>query len=155
MADMHDHLDAAHDDHDHHGDFHIVPIRYLVMTGAALLFLTVITVLAAYVDFTEYDLNEMNIIVAMAIACVKASLVCLFFMHLRWDRGFNSFVLVSSIAFVGLFIVFAFTDTVEYSEEVEQYQMEVDLGKEPQGIQAMIDEMNTPPAPATGEDAAH
>lgn len=151
MADIHDHLKHEHEDH--HGDFHVVPVKYLVMTGVALLFLTVITVLASYIDFAAVDLTELNIIVAMAIAVVKASLVCLFFMHLRWDRSFNAFVLVASIAFVGLFITFAFKDTQEYSEEVRQYQRQIDLGKEPPNIQAMIDEMNTPPQVRTATPA--
>ncbi len=105
----------SHDDH--HGVGHVVPIRYLVLNGIALLILTVITVAAAQIDFTQWDIYELNVIGAIAIATVKAVLVCLFFMHLFWDRRFNSFVLVSSIAFVGLFMALAMLDTSEYADD--------------------------------------
>jgi len=132
--------DTAHHDHDdHHGDYHVVPIRYLVATGVALLFLTFITVAASWIDFADWDLEELNIILAMIIAIVKASLVCLFFMHLRWDRPFNSFMFVSSIAFVGLFIMFSYIDTSESMEEVNQYRREALLDQEDPNIQAEID----------------
>ena len=104
----------AHDTHDEtHGVGHIVSHKILIATGFALLVLTVITVLAA-----EFDFGRANVFVALAIAAVKASLVVLFFMHLRWDRPFNSFIFVASIFFVGLFIAFALTDTVEYETEI-------------------------------------
>ncbi|MHC4992231.1 MAG: cytochrome C oxidase subunit IV family protein, partial [Planctomycetota bacterium] len=92
---------------------HIVPIRILAATGIALLFLTVVTVWIA-----KFDFGAANVFVALMIAAIKASLVVLFFMHLRWDRPFNSFIFVASIAFVALFISFALTDTIEYEEDV-------------------------------------
>ena len=75
MSDGHDtqHADG-HDGDGHHGVGHIVPLKILFGTGAGLLFLTFITVWSA-----QYDLGEANIWVAMAIATLKASLVCLFF----------------------------------------------------------------------------
>ena len=45
-----------------------------------LLFLTVVTVAAAQVDFGSW-----NIVVALLIASVKAILVLLFFMHLKFE----------------------------------------------------------------------
>lgn len=103
---------------DHHGIGHVVSPKILIATATALLFLTVITVSAAKIDFVQLDLKELNIFVALAIAVVKASLVCLFFMHLRWDRPFNALVLVISLALVGLFIAFAMTDSTEYQHEL-------------------------------------
>jgi cytochrome c oxidase subunit 4 len=90
-----------------------VPVRILVATGVALLILTVITVVVA-----RFDFGAANVAVALAIAGIKASLVVLFFMHLKYDRPFHSFVFVGSIAFVLLFIGFALTDSVEYRDEV-------------------------------------
>ena len=103
---------------EHHEEFHLVPPKVLISTGAALLVLTVVTVGAAQIDFAEWDLKELNIWIALAIAVFKASLVGLFFMHLRYDRPFNSFVFVASLCFVLLFIGFALTDTVAYDSEV-------------------------------------
>jgi cytochrome c oxidase subunit 4 len=122
------HADASHEapsahgyGHEgEHGVGHIVSPKILIATAAALLCLTVVTVLAGKLDFSQLDLNELNIFVALAIAVVKATLVCLFFMHLRWDRPFNAFVLVASLAAVALFIGFAMTDTAEYSNEIIQ-----------------------------------
>ena len=97
----------------HHEVGHVVPVRILLATGIALLILTGITVLAA-----KIDLGELNIWIALAIAVLKGSIVVLFFMHLRYDRPFNGIVLVTSLAFVALFISFALTDTKEYAPDV-------------------------------------
>ena len=98
----------------HGGVGHIVPIKILAQTGAALLVLTVVTVWAAGIDF-----GEANVWIALAIAVLKGSLVVLFFMHLRWDRPFNGIVFITSMAFVTLFIAFALTDTGEYAPDVD------------------------------------
>lgn len=103
---------------EHHGVGHVVPLRILILNGAALLVLTWLTVFVANFDFAAHNIYEMNIIIALAIAVVKAALVCLFFMHLWWDRPFNSFVLVGSIAFVALFMALAMLDTFEYSGDL-------------------------------------
>ncbi len=99
---------------EHHGVGHVVPVRILVVTGVGLLVLTVITVAAA-----QFDFGKANVWVALGIAVLKASLVCLFFMHLRWDRPFNGLVLIISFAFVALFIAFALTDTHEYAHTLD------------------------------------
>jgi len=107
-------------DHAHHGVGHIVSPKILIATAVALLFLTGLTVMSVRIDFAEFDLKEMNIFVALGIAMVKATLVCLFFMHLRWDRPFNGFILVGSLGFVALFIAFAMTDSAEYQPEIQK-----------------------------------
>jgi cytochrome c oxidase subunit 4 len=108
---------AAHDDHAHddHGVGHVVPNRILVTTGLGLLVLTWVTVFAATID-----LGEFNIYVALAIAVLKGSLVALFFMHLRWDRPFNSIVLILSLVFVAVFLGLTMTDTAEYQRDLEK-----------------------------------
>lgn len=85
----------------------IVPLKYYLGTGIALLILTVVTVLVAKVD-----LGLLNVPVALAIAILKASLVVAFFMGLRWDKGFNVLVLVSTIIFIMIFIFFTLSDTM-------------------------------------------
>ena len=54
--------------------------RVYVTVCAALIVLTGITVLVSYVS-----LGMMNVVVALIIASVKASLVALFFMHLKHE----------------------------------------------------------------------
>jgi len=63
--------------------------------------LTGIDVLAMYIDGIFLG-NERCVVVAMAIAVVKSSLVVLFFMHL-WDHGgANRLVLATTVVFVAL-----------------------------------------------------
>lgn len=63
-----------------HTEHHIVsPAVYAAIFGALLLG-TAITVWAAY-----QDLGAFNPVVALAIACIKAVLVILFFMHIRYS----------------------------------------------------------------------
>ncbi|RLS47048.1 MAG: hypothetical protein DWH86_01535 [Planctomycetota bacterium] len=92
---------------------HVVPVKYLVGAGVALLFLTVITVAVRYID-----LGEANLMLALAIAVVKATIVALIFMHLRWDRPFNLLVLIGSIVFVGIMLAFSAMDVHQNSPTI-------------------------------------
>ena len=107
-------------DSTHHDDQvgHIVPIKFLVFICCILLFLTAVTVWVSRYDFTEINIAEMGIIVALGVASVKATIVGLYFMHLRWDRPFIGFIFVASILFVVLFIGMALTDTMEYQPSI-------------------------------------
>ena len=92
---------------------HVVPVRYLVGAGLALIVLTAITVASHSVD-----MGEANLPVALAIAMVKATIVALIFMHLRWDRPFNLLVLVGSALFVLLMLAFAGMDVHQYEPTI-------------------------------------
>ena len=116
---------------------HLVSYSTLFGTGAALLFLTVITVAARYVD-----LGEANIYLAIGIAVVKATLVSLFFMHLRWDRPFNLMVLIGSMLFVVLMMVFCMMDVGQYKKDL--------VPGNPPDVQAYLQE-NAPYAPVAGK----
>ena len=48
---------------------------------------------------------------------MKASLVALYFMHLRYDRPFNAIVFVTALFFVMLFVGIALTDTAAYKPD--------------------------------------
>lgn len=107
---------APHGTSDHdHGVGHIVSPKILIANCIALLILTAVTVAVAKLDFAQHNIYELDILIALGVAVVKAALVCLFFMHLYWDRPFNSLVLIGSIAFVALFMAFAMLDTFEYA----------------------------------------
>ncbi len=71
----------------------------------ALLFLTIVTVAAAY-----YDFGEWSIIVAMVIATVKASLVALYFMHLRHDKPVNVIIFLSALLFLSFLLILCLID---------------------------------------------
>ncbi len=81
--------------------------RTYVAVFAALLLLTVVTVLVSYVD-----LGLLNVVVALLIASVKATLVALFFMHLKGEnRLVWGFALVP-IFFLALILLGTLTDTM-------------------------------------------
>ena len=111
---------ANHDQHDKHEDQigHVVPVKFLALICAVLLFLTAVTVWVSRYDFTEINIAEMGIIMALFVATVKATIVGLYFMHLRWDRPFIGFIFVGSILFVVLFIAISLTDTMEYQPTI-------------------------------------
>lgn len=67
---------AQHDEHEHKI---VSPVVYVVILFA-LLVGTGLTVWASYVD-----LGLWNPIIALAIACTKATLVVLFFMHVKYS----------------------------------------------------------------------
>jgi cytochrome c oxidase subunit 4 len=73
---------------------------------SALLALTVVTVLVSYID-----MGILNVAVALLIASVKASLVALFFMHLKGEsRLVWGFALVP-LLFLALIILGTLVDT--------------------------------------------
>jgi cytochrome c oxidase subunit IV len=91
-----------------HTHVHGGPKLYaLILT--ALLLLTAITVAASRINFGS---NMTNVVIAMFIASIKASLVALFFMHLRWDKPMNAIIFCSSLFFLGLFLITCYTDVI-------------------------------------------
>ena len=64
---------------------HIVPTKLYIQVFAALLVLTAATVTVAFFDLGGGRLHYANAIVALSIAVCKATLVVLFFMHVRWS----------------------------------------------------------------------
>jgi len=74
-------------------------------TLVALLCLTIITVAAAGIDF-----GSGNVVIALAIATVKATLVALFFMHLKYEKPVNAVIGTAGFLFLGLFLMFCFLD---------------------------------------------
>lgn len=74
---------------------------------AALLVLTVVTVAAAGVHFGS---PSVNVIVALVIASVKASLVALFFMHLLYDNRVNAIIFLTGVVMLAIFLIFTLLD---------------------------------------------
>jgi cytochrome c oxidase subunit IV len=77
---MSEHHDPANVVNPEHAEHHIVgPITYAMVFGTLLVF-TGITVGAAFIN-----LGVLNPIVALGIACTKAVIVILFFMHVKYQ----------------------------------------------------------------------
>jgi cytochrome c oxidase subunit 4 len=105
--------DHSHDEH-HEGLSHVAPVKALLATWGALMVLTVITVGATRVDLGA----NYNLALAMAIAVIKATLVVLFFMHLRYDRLFHSVMVIGGILAAALFVGFALMDSGQYQDAI-------------------------------------
>ena len=106
----------AEPDHDDYG--HVSSLKVLFAVFGALMALTVITVAVAHVH-----LGEWNLIVAMVIATIKATLVALFFMHLYYDKGFVRITFVTSLLFLSLFITFALMDSGQYQKTIHWHEL--------------------------------
>jgi len=81
---------------------HVAPVSLYYTIFGALLVGTGLTVLVAF-----YDLGFMNNVVMLTIACAKALLVILYFMHVRWSSRLT-WVVVGS-GFFWLLIMFSIT----------------------------------------------
>ena len=83
---------------------HVAPKTMYYFVFAALIVGTGLTVLVAF-----FDLGVFNNILMLSIACAKALLVILFFMHVRWSSRLTWLVVASG--FFWLIILFGITMT--------------------------------------------
>jgi cytochrome c oxidase subunit 4 len=85
-------------DHGHH----VATVPFYLLIFGALIVGTLLTVVVA-----AFDLGPFNNIVMLAVACAKALLVVLYFMHVRWSTRLTWVVAASG--FFWLLILFALT----------------------------------------------
>ncbi len=109
--------------HAGHGP-HVMSPGVLLGVFASLLALTALTLATARID-----LGEWNVVLALAIASVKAALVALFFMHLKYENRFQLVILVTGALFAVLFVAFVTFDTTQYQPEIRAF----DRAIEPRG----------------------
>jgi cytochrome c oxidase subunit IV len=76
---------------------HVSPLSTYLSIFAALMVLSAITVGAAFVD-----LGSLNPVVALAIAGLKATLVILYFMHVKYSSRLTKLTVVMSMFFVAI-----------------------------------------------------
>ena len=84
---------------------HIVPAKVFVTVWLVLLCLTAITVGAA-----SLHMEKWSRFTAMLIASVKASLVVLYFMHVRYEKKIMPIIILVTIGTFGVFLILTFTD---------------------------------------------
>ena len=84
---------------------HIVPKRTYYLIFLMLMVLTAITVGVAFID-----LGAMNTVVALAIACTKATVVVLFFMHVKYSTRLTWAVVIGSVFWLGIMLVMTMGD---------------------------------------------
>lgn len=88
-----------------HSEHHIVPKRVYFAVFAALIVLTWVT---AWVS--TIDLHAFNIYVALSIACFKASLVVLFFMHVKYGTRLTKMIVLAGLYWLILLLFIAMAD---------------------------------------------
>jgi cytochrome c oxidase subunit IV len=86
---------------------HIVPERIYFAVFAALLVLTATTVGVSFID-----LGDANVAVALIIAVVKATLVILFFMHLRYSTRLTWLTIGAALFWLSVMILLTMSDVV-------------------------------------------
>ncbi len=85
---------------------HIVPRSVYITIFVTLMVGTAITVVAAFQDFP----GPMNVIIAMTIAVVKATLVVLYFMHVRYSARLIWVIVASALFWMGILFALTFSD---------------------------------------------
>ncbi len=96
---------------------HVLGPRVLLGTAGALFALTVATVITSRIP-----LGEFNVVLALAIAGLKATLVGLFFMHLQWEGRMQAVAIAGAVFFAVLFVGFVVFDTTQYQPTIRAAQ---------------------------------
>ena len=114
---------ASHS-HDHDTP-HIVPDSVFNRVLFTLLVLTIVTVWVAGINFGVF-----NIVVAMAIASVKAALVIFFFMHGAYENKITWFYIILPFVLLSIMIGGVFTDDPfrAHPEPVTPAKVELKIG---------------------------
>lgn len=86
---------------------HIVPPKVYVGIFLSLMVLTAATVGAAYVS-----LGPFNIVIALAIASLKATLVVLYFMHARYSPKRTHMVIIAAVFWLAIMLALTLSDYV-------------------------------------------
>ena len=84
---------------------HIVPVRTYVIIFGLLMLGTYLTVQAAFLD-----LGAFNTPIAIAIAIAKATVVVLYFMHVKYSPKLTWIVVIGSICWLAILLIMTFGD---------------------------------------------
>jgi cytochrome c oxidase subunit 4 len=85
---------------------HIVQPRVYIVIFLALMGGTALTLVAAFYDFP----GPLNAVVALTIATIKASLVVLYFMHVRYSGRLVWLVIVAALLWLAIMFAITFSD---------------------------------------------
>ena len=84
---------------------HIVRPRIYFAIFASLMILTAATMAAAFMD-----LGPFNLAVALGIATIKATLVVLYFMHVRYNPKLIWLAIALAVSWLGVLVVVTLSD---------------------------------------------
>lgn len=86
---------------------HIVGVKIYVGVFLALMVFTALTVAAAFIN-----LGAFNAVVALTIAVIKAVLVVLFFMHVRYSSKMVMVLVIAGFFWMGILFVLTMSDYI-------------------------------------------
>ncbi len=92
-----------------HTEHHIVPVKIYIAVFLALMVLTAITVYIAKFDL-EHFWGPLNIIIALTVAVIKATLVVLYFMHVRYSSRLTQVIVISGVFWLIIMLAFTVSD---------------------------------------------
>ena len=109
-AHTHDNHGGHAHGHNGHGELqmghhHVSSSAMFMNVLVILLILTAVTVAVS-----RFDFGAANMLIAMFVASIKASLVMAFFMHMKWDTAINKIIFLSSFLFLSLLFIFTLAD---------------------------------------------
>lgn len=84
-----------------------IGIRTYTAVFIALMVLLVITVAAAQIPFAEHGVGRLGIVITFLIAVIKAVLVVVYFMHIRYSTKLTKIFVIAGLLWLG--ILFALT----------------------------------------------
>ncbi len=91
----------------HANEHHIVPVRVYITIFLTLMAFTALTVFASFKDF-----GPGNTIIAVSIAVLKATLVILYFMHVRYNDNVVRIAVFAGFLWLGVMIVLTLSDYI-------------------------------------------
>jgi cytochrome c oxidase subunit 4 len=104
-------MSATGHNHEGHGELgHIVPLSIYRAVFITLIALTVITVVVAKAPVFQFAHEWINVFVAILIATIKASLVAMFFMHLKYENKLTWLYVFFPLFLLALLIGLLFLD---------------------------------------------
>jgi cytochrome c oxidase subunit IV len=92
-----------------HTEHHIVPVKVYIGVFLALMVFTALTVYVASFDL-ESIWGPLNIIIALTVAVIKATLVVLFFMHVRYSSRLTQVIVIAGIFWLIIMLAFTISD---------------------------------------------
>jgi cytochrome c oxidase subunit IV len=91
-----------------HTEKHEASLKSYIFIWSALIILTAVTVTSAKMNF-----GKITILIVLSIAAIKATLVFLYFMHLRYEKRLLIKLLIpGAIVLLAIFIGLTFTDVL-------------------------------------------
>ena len=84
---------------------HLVPLRIYYAVFTTLMVLTGVTVAVAYID-----LGVLNTVAAIVIACFKAMIVVLYFMHVKYSTRLIKLTVVAGLYWMIILLALTMSD---------------------------------------------